>query len=222
MYLYETHVHTYPASACAVVSPEEVVRYYKSKNYTGAIITDHFFNGNSGCPRNIPWENQVKFFAEGYNRAKREGEKCDFDVFFGLEYSFQGTDFLVYGLSIQYLIGNPGFDKLEMPEFSAAVRGAGGYLAQAHPFRTAYWIANPQPADPSLIDGIEVHNSTMPDKVNKKALDYAEKYNLAKQAGSDAHDIHLRKPSGIFLKKRAENIFDIINEIKWKQVELKK
>jgi hypothetical protein len=220
-FLYETHMHTYPASACATSSPEEHVRAYKKRGYTGAIVTDHFFNGNCGCPQNIPWEQRVLFFAEGYERARREGEKCDFDVFFGLEYSFQGTDFLVYGLSPQFLAENPGFDRLEMHEFSQTVRAEGGYLAQAHPFRTAFWIANPAPANPALIDGIEVHNASMPDAANKKALAYANKFNLAKQAGSDAHDIYTRKPSGIILRRRATDIFDIIDALMRKEVKLR-
>jgi predicted metal-dependent phosphoesterase TrpH len=220
MYKYETHMHTYPASACASSTPEDMVRYYKSLDYAGAIVTDHFFNGNSGCPRNISWSDKVKFFAEGYFRAKKEGEKCDFDVFFGLEYSFDGIDFLVYGLSPEWLLEHPGFDSLPMERFSAAVRGAGAYLAQAHPFRDAWWITEPAPATPDLIDGIEVHNASMPDKANKKALAYAVKHGLAKQAGSDAHDDFLRRPSGVSLKIRAKDIFDIITAIKSGQVEM--
>jgi predicted metal-dependent phosphoesterase TrpH len=217
MFLYETHMHTYPVSACASATPEEMARHYKSKGYTGIIVTDHFLNGNTGCPHVFTWEKKIDFFVEGYERAKKEGDKCDLDVFFGLEYSFEGTDFLVYGLTPEYLYTHPGFDRLKMEDFSAAVRKEGAYLAQAHPFRTAFWIANPYPADPSLIDGVEIFNLTMPDSVNKKALNYANKYNLAKQSGSDAHDC-MRNPSGISMKKRAADIFDIIDAIKHKQV----
>ncbi|MCL2198374.1 MAG: PHP domain-containing protein [Defluviitaleaceae bacterium] len=220
MFKYETHMHTYPASACASSTPEEMVRFYKNMDYTGAIVTDHFFNGNSGCPKNISWVEKVKFFAEGYFRAKKEGDMCDLDVFFGLEYSFSGTDFLVYGVTPDWLLEHPGFDKLSLGEFSATVRAAGAYLAQAHPFRDAFWIANPSPADPSLIDGIEVYNASMPDRANKKALAYAEKYGLAKQAGSDAHDNYLRRPSGILLNYRAKDIFDIIAALTTGQVNL--
>jgi len=197
-----------------------MVRYYKRKEYAGVIITDHFFNGNSGCPQNLSWEGKVKFFTEAYERAKKEGEKHDFDVFFGLEYSYNGTEFLVYGLNEEFLLKNPRFDKLQMKDFSAAVRGAGGYLAQAHPYRTAWWISNPEPAHHSLIDGIEVHNSTMSDKTNRLALKYAEKHNLAKQSGSDAHNTSAHRPSGIALQNRAEDIFDIINALKKDRVVL--
>jgi hypothetical protein len=213
-------MHTYPTSACATVSPEEQVRHYRKKGYAGIIVTDHFFNGNCGCPRNLPWENKVKFFCEGYNRAKREGDKCDLDVFFGLECSFDGTDFLVYGLSEEFLISYENFDKLKMEDFVSVVREAGGYLAQAHPYRDAFWISNPSPVDLALMDGIEVFNSTMPDKLNKKALAFAQKHNLPKQSGSDAHCTSLRKLGGIILQHRAKNIFEIIDAIKSQRVEL--
>ena len=220
MYLYETHMHTYPASACACNSPEEMVRHYKSKKYTGIIITDHFFNGNNGAPRDAKWEKKVEFLVGAYERAKKEGKKHDLDVFFGLEYSNSGSDFLVYGLDEEFLLKNPGFDELSLADFSATVRRAGGYLAQAHPFRVAWWITNPEPVHPSLIDGIEVHNSSMDSKANKQALDFAIKHNLPKQSGTDAHDTISRRPSGIALQKRAKNIFDIINAIKSEQVTL--
>ncbi|MCL1878675.1 MAG: PHP domain-containing protein [Defluviitaleaceae bacterium] len=224
MFLYETHMHTYPISACASSSPEEMVQNYSSLGYTGAIITDHFFNGNCGIPSDLKWDDMVKLYAEPYYRAKLEGQKYNFDVFFGMEYGFRGTDFLLYGLTPEFLMENPGFDKLPLSRLSAMVRAEGGYIAQAHPFRVAWWIeeANPKPADHTLLDGIEVHNASMPDNINKKAMDYAKKHGLAIQAGSDAHNTFIQRPSGIVLNNRAESIFDIINAIKSGQVELVK
>lgn len=220
MFLYETHLHTYPTSACSLASPEEMARFYKEKNYTGIIVTDHFLNGNTGCPRNIPWQAQITFFAEGYERAKREGDKIGLDVFFGLEYSIEGSDFLIYGLSPKFLKLYENFDRLPLPKLSKIVRAENAYIAQAHPFRTAFWISSPGPAAAELLDGIETHNASMSDKVNKQAWNFAEKHNLPKQSGSDAHDAHLRRPAGISMKKRAENIFDIIAAIKAGEVEL--
>lgn len=220
MFKYETHMHTCPTSACASSSPEEMVRFYKKTGYTGAIITDHFFNGNTSCPKNLPWSEKVRFFADAYYRAKNEGDILGFDVFFGLEYSYSGTDFLIYGLSPEWILEHPGFDKLSIEELSAAVRGAGAYIAQAHPFREAFWIADPSPIDPALLDGIEVYNASMPSKANKRALAFAEQHGLAKQAGSDAHDDYLRRPSGILLNRRAKDIHDIIAALTSGQVNL--
>jgi hypothetical protein len=215
-------MHTASVSACAASQPEEMARYYKKCGYTGIIVTDHFINGNTSCPQYLPWEKKIEFFANGYERAKKEGDKIGLDVFFGLEYSYKGTDFLVYGLQPEYLIAHPDFHMLDMKNFSSAVRGGGGFLAQAHPFRKEWWIADPTPASPELIDAVEVHNLAMSDEVNRKAFEYAEKHNLPMMAGSDAHCDYLKKPAGIVLKKRAESIFDIIDAIKAGKIELVK
>lgn len=42
-YLYETHMHTSEASACAGSTGAQMARAYKEAGYTGIIVTDHFF-----------------------------------------------------------------------------------------------------------------------------------------------------------------------------------
>ena len=221
MYLYETHMHTSPVSACAVSSPAEQARAYKAMGYAGIIVTDHFINGNSGCPRKLSWDKRIGFFASGYESAKKEGALCGLDVFFGCEYNIGGTEFLTYGLSIETLLANPGMDALTVKQYSEFVRANGGYLAQAHPYRTGWWIDNPFPADPALMDGVEVYNAGNLDKAaNLKALEFARLHNLPVQAGTDSH--HTDSPffSGIMLPKKAGSIFDIIEAIKTGQAEL--
>ena len=44
MYIYETHMHTSPVSACARVSVEDALKYYKSAGYTGVFMTEHFID----------------------------------------------------------------------------------------------------------------------------------------------------------------------------------
>ena len=46
-YKYETHLHTSETSACAVSSAGDMVRAYADAGYTGIVVTDHFFNGNT-------------------------------------------------------------------------------------------------------------------------------------------------------------------------------
>lgn len=219
-YLYETHMHTSPASYCAGASPAEQAAAYKARGYTGIIVTDHFFNGNSGCPPGLPWEDKIAFFSSGYSEAKREGELCGLDVFFGLEYSVRGTEFLTYGLSPELLREHPGLDGLTVEEYSAFVRGHGGFLAQAHPYRTARWIQNPFPVAPSLIDAVEVYNAGMSDRCNEKALQFARIHHLPMQAGSDSHYEDAPLTSGIALAKKADSITDVIEAIKARRAEL--
>ena len=72
-YVYETHMHTSEASACAGSTGTQMARAYKAAGYTGIIVTDHFFYGNTSVDRSLPWEEWVRRFCLGYEHAKAEG-----------------------------------------------------------------------------------------------------------------------------------------------------
>ena len=221
-FLYETHMHTSQGSGCGRNSGAEQARAYKKRGYQGIIITDHFINGYSTCPKNsnFSWTEKMKYVVAGYLAAKTEGDKIGLDVFLGWEFTIRGSDFLTYGLDWDFLIDNPNFDKLEIDKYSALVRENNGFLAQAHPFRDRPYIQHKYPVDPEHVDAVEIFNASDPDKTNKKARDYAKLHNLPVQAGSDSHGIDNGFSSGIILDHRAEDIHDIISAIKCKKVEL--
>jgi len=219
-YRYETHMHTAEVSACAVKFAAQQVVAYKDRGYAGIIITDHFINGYSTCPKDLPWDKKMRFFISGYEEAKKMGEKIDLDVFLGWEFTINGSDFLTYGLDLGFLLDNPDIDKLNIKEYSETVRENGGFLAQAHPYRDEYYVANPYPVEPNLIDAIEVYNVMDRDTANDKAFAFAEKNNLPMQTGTDDHGRGSSLYSGVILNKRAESIYDIINAIKTKEVGL--
>ena len=222
MYIYETHLHTDTVSACAKSTPAEQVHAYKNRGYTGIIITDHFLNGHAHKHGGSKWSEKVDFFASSYKKAKAEGDKVGLDVFFGWEYSIRGSDFLTYGLDIDFLLEYPQLENtVSIDEYSLLVRKHGGYLAQAHPFREGTWILEQKPVSPSLIDGVEVHNGSMTYVCNKKAMEFAKKHALPMQAGSDSHDAFLHyEASGVKMPNKAMDIFDIIRAIKSFSVEL--
>ena len=222
MFLYETHVHTSAVSACAVSTGAEQVFAYKAMGYTGIIVTDHFFTGNIRYTSASRWEKKLEFFASGYNEAKVVGDKIGLDVFFGWEYTIYGSDFLTYGLGLDFLLANPKLGNvLRIEEYSRIVRENGGYLAQAHPFRQAYWIASPKAVSPTLVDGIEVLNCNMTDECNERAYKFAKKHSLPMQAGTDSHEAgSYYCLSGIKLEKRARSIHDVIEAIKTGSAEL--
>jgi len=219
-YLYETHTHTSEVSACAGSTAAQQVQIYKNNGYTGIIVTDHFVNGYSTCPKDESWKNQMKHFYKGYENAKKAGDKCGLDVFFGWEYTIRGSDFLTYGLDLDFLLDHPGFDKLPIEEYSALVRNCGGFLAQAHPYRDAWYVENKFPVESHLIDAVEVFNSMDSEKSNNQASVYATFNNMPIQAGSDSHNAKHSLYTGIKMAERAESIFDIINAILDKKVEL--
>jgi len=219
-YKYETHIHTAEVSACAVKFAAQQAAVYKERGYAGIIITDHFINGYTTCPRDLPWDKKMRFFIKGYEEAKKMGDKIGLDVFFGWEYSIRGSDFLTYGLNMDFLLANPNTDLLCIEDYSRLVRENGGFLAQAHPYRDEYYVENPYPVEPHLVDAVEVYNVMDNSDSNYKAREFAKENNLPIQAGTDDHGRGNLKYSGIILEEKAKSIYDIIDAIKAKKVKL--
>ncbi|MCL2399780.1 MAG: PHP domain-containing protein [Defluviitaleaceae bacterium] len=221
-YLYETHMHTLEGSGCGMSTAAEQVKAYKERGYQGIIITDHFINGYSTCPRSkrISWEEKMAYVVSGYEVAKKAGDICGLDVFLGWEFTVRGSDFLTYGLDWDFLMAHPNLDKLNVQEYSVVVRKNGGFLAQAHPYRDLSYIQHKLPVDPQYVDAIEIYNASDPKSTNEKARKFAQNNNLPIQAGSDSHYTDIRFASGIKLDRKAENIHHIIEAIKNKKVSL--
>ncbi len=55
LFKYETHTHTSEVSKCSRITAVELVRFYKRCGFSGICITDHFLNGNTLVPKQLPW-----------------------------------------------------------------------------------------------------------------------------------------------------------------------
>jgi predicted metal-dependent phosphoesterase TrpH len=220
MFHYELHMHTSPSSACAGSTPEDMVDAYFTQGYAGVVVTDHFVNGSSGCPRHLSWPDKMRFMLSGYEAAKKRGDQVGLDVFCGWEYSHRGLDFLTYGLGIDFLLKHTDLERLTAEEYCKTVRAAGGFVAQAHPYRKGRWIENPGPIDPGLMDAVEVHNGGMDSRTNRCARQWARRHGIPMMAGTDSHYAPLSKPSGVALTQRASSIYDIIAAIRSGKVTL--
>ncbi|MBO5377074.1 MAG: histidinol phosphatase [Ruminiclostridium sp.] len=196
MYKYETHVHTSETSACASANGAAQAMFYKSKGYTGIVVTDHFFNGNTSVPHELPWEEKVNRFCLGYEKAKEQGDKIGLDVFFGWEYSYHGADLLTYGLDKQWLLKHPMVMDMDVNSYCDFVREQGGIIVHAHPFREADYIAMIR-LFPRKCDACEIINSCRSDFENNMAKHYAESYGLRPFAGSDNHSAAQEKLNGV-------------------------
>lgn len=139
-YVYETHMHTSEASACAGSTGTQMARAYKAAGYTGIIVTDHFFYGNTSVDRSLPWEEWVRRFCLGYEHAKAEGDRIGLTVFLGWEACYEGTEFLVYGLDRAWLLAHPQIKDASIEEQYALVHEGGGIISHAHPFREEDYI----------------------------------------------------------------------------------
>lgn len=214
MYKYETHLHTSATSACSYSSPKEQIITIYNAGYTGAVVTDHFMNGNSLVDKRLPWVKQVDAFAKGYYLAKEAAEHLDFDVFFAFEYSYSGTDFLVYGISPEQLKSEPGLLKLSVTDFFDWTHENNGFIIHAHPFRHEFYIPKIR-LYTDYIDAVEVVNEGNKNhQYNINAFDYAIENSFPMTKGSDLHDSSKFKDGGIAVHKRANTIQDLIGMIK--------
>ena len=211
-YLYETHLHTCLASACGRSTGKEHARFYKDAGFTGVIMTDHFFGGNTAVDRSLPWEERIRLFWRGYEDAKEEGDRIGLDVFFGLEQNFAGDEYLIYGLTKEYMMSHPEMERWTRRQQLEAVHRAGGCVIQAHPFRIRGYMDRIR-VGTDFCDGIEAANC------GNDALDDARAYRMGRAmdlvmtAGSDNHLSPIPDPFGVLLEKKLTDIRDYVRVI---------
>ncbi len=219
-YLYETHLHTKQGSACANSTGSEMAKACKEYGYTGIIVTDHFFYGNTAVNHELHWEDWVQHYALGYEEAKKTGDAIGLDVFFGWESCYDGTEFLIYGLTKEWLLKHEEIRDASVEEQFELVKASGGIVIQAHPYREAYYIPEIR-LFPEYVDGVEVLNISngmkmfgkpLPCVQDEKALEYAKKYDLLMTAGSDAHSVDILG-SGMLFDTKLNSIEDFIKAL---------
>jgi hypothetical protein len=216
-FLYETHLHTCQSSACGVSEGRDYIRKYLDLGYTGIIVTDHFFNGNTRINRNLPWKEWAARFCRGYEDTRRAGERLGLDVFFGWEETFDGDDYLIYGLDKQWLLEHPEAARWTRREQYETVSRYGGCVVQAHPFRQHDYI-NRIHLSTGCVDAVEAANGGNQDQsYDALALAYAQRLGLPATAGSDIHQVDQFQTDtiyGVYLDKKMTSIQDYVAAIK--------
>lgn len=194
-------------------SGAEQARIYKEAGYAGIIVTDHFFNGNSAIPADLPWENRVDLFCKGYENAKKEGDKIGLSVFFGWESNYKGTEFLIYGIDHEWMRSHPEMLSWSIEEQYHNIHEAGGYVVHAHPFRIRPYIKEIR-LFPDFVDAVEVYNVGNGNiEFDKKANEYAKKHNFPAFAGTDAHGDEQER-NGMEFDRPLGSIQDFIINVK--------
>jgi predicted metal-dependent phosphoesterase TrpH len=174
----------------------ETLEYYKSAGYEGVFITNHFLDGNIELEtRKKPYEEQIEFYFSDYEEAKMIGEEIGLDVFLGIEMTYGGTDFLVYGIDKEWCLAHPDMHKMRKTELLKEIMESGALVVQAHPFREAAYIDHIR-LFPRHIHGVEVYNANRNEFENKLAEQYAENYGHIRFAGSDNHSAGAQKLFG--------------------------
>ena len=187
MYRYETHCHTFPVSACGKTTVEDTVLFYKELGYDGIFITNHFLDGNI-CHdiRNRPYEEQINFYFSDFEEGLRLGRQVGLKVFPGVELSYKGTDFLIYGPDKEWYLAHPEIMNMEKSEELPFLMQEGALVIQAHPYREEFYIDHIR-LFPRCVHGAEITNSSQAEYMNEMAAVYAKRYGLFETCGSDNH-----------------------------------
>lgn len=208
---WETHTHTGEISPCGAVSAADTVETYIREGYAGVVITNHLSRYGLQYVKDQAWEQQVDWFYQGYETAKAAaGDRLR--VLFGAEINLNGdpNDYLVYGVTREFLRETPQLLDMRIEEVSRIVRENGWLLVQAHPFRNGMRIVAPH-----QLDGIEAFNGNMRhDSRNFLAAQWAARYGLLMTSGSDFHEMEDTARGGIFTGRDIQTIDDFIAAVR--------
>ena len=186
MFKYETHLHTYPVSKCGKAGVRESLELYKELGYDGVFVTNHFLDGNINIDASLPYEDKINFYFSDYEYACEMAEEIGIKVFCGVEISYKGTDFLIYGPDKKWYLDNPQIMDMKKSEELELFINNGALVIQAHPFREAKYIDHIR-LFPRQVHGVEIINACRSDLENEMAKIYAQNYGLIEFAGSDNH-----------------------------------
>lgn len=223
-YFYETHLHTNVGSACATSSPVEMAKACKEAGYAGIFITEHNWGGNCKPDRNLPWKDYIRELCRGYREAKAWADDNDFDVFFGYEAGYNGTEFLIYGIDEKWIIDNEILKTATIEKQYELVKSAGGMVIHAHPYREEYYIPKIR-LYPDYVDGVEIINATHSNsrsishndpEYDTKAIRYCNENNLLPTAGSDVHSTNLFN-GGMAFKRKILDERDFVKSVLGKE-----
>ena len=107
-------------------------------------------------------------------------------MFPGVELSYKGTDFLIYGLEKEWYRTHQEIMTMRKSEELPYLMNAGAFVVQAHPYREAHYIDHIR-LFPRYVHAVEIMNSGQAWENNAITDIYAEHYGLLKTCGSDNH-----------------------------------
>ncbi len=217
-YKYQMHTHTSPCSKCAVMTPQELAEGLYEGGYSGCVMTNHFYGGNTGIDREIPWESFVDAYEKDWRECVRAAEKYGLDILFGVEDSVGGgREILCYGFTPELLRAHPELAEHNLDNWIKVKAECDGLIIQAHPFRVRAYITNPGAFPLDKIDGIEVYNAGNLPEANTEAEDFAIKNSgIILTAGADTHNKSTVCCGGLEFDVRIRNNKDLIDNLRKK------
>ena len=177
MYKYETHLHSSPVSKCGSYSVRENMEFYKEIGYDGIFLTNHFIDANIGCDRTLPYKEQIEFFFTDIEEGEKLASEVGIKFFWGIETSYLGTDFLIYGLSKKWYLEHPEIMDMPRKDLLTMMANDGALIVQAHPFREASYIDHIR-LFPYHVHAVEIDNCGNKPFQNDMARLYTDTYRL--------------------------------------------
>jgi hypothetical protein len=161
---YDLHVHT-SKSGCSNLLAETILKTAKKRKLDGIAVVDH---------------NTI----EGALKVKKLNKDRNFEVIVGAEIKTDAGE--VIGLYLKEEIKSR-----KLNEVIDEIRKQNGIVIIPHPFSRGIFrkgLSANLESIKNKVDAIEaVNGRCLFSSENRKALKFAEKFNLAKTAGSDAH-----------------------------------
>ena len=206
------------------MSPAELCKALFEAGYQGAVLTNHFYHGNSGIDREKnSWQTFVGAYERDWQACVEEAKKYDLDILFGLEEGVgYGLEILCYGITPKVLYDNAHLLHGTLADWAQVVRENGGVVIQAHPFREVFYIPEPKVLPLQDIDGIEVYNrGNATGIMNERAMDFARQYpNLIQTSGGDVHRVNEVGVGGIQTNSRIKTSDELVKCLRAKNYQL--
>ncbi len=222
-YLFEMHTHTKEVSTCAVAFAEDLINSYKDSEYSGFVITNHMNPDTFSCigMSDASWDKKIDHFMAGFDAVKKAADKR-FVVLLGMEIRFYNTpnnDYLVYGVTEEFLRSNGDLMALTPKQFSKICKENGLLFLQAHPFRRGMSVT-----DWNILDGYEIFNGNPRHESNNDIAEiWAKKHNKTiVVSGSDFHEIGDACVGGVYFENPINNNNDLLRELRKGNYTLKK
>ena len=148
------------------------LKFYKGLGYDGVFITNHFLDGNINIDREKPYEEKIEFYFSDFEKGVEIGKAIGIKVFCGIELSYGGTDFLVYGLDKAWFLAHPEIMDMKKSDELTFMMEQGALVIQAHPYREASYIDHIR-LFPRCIHGVEIVNACRSEEENQMAKIFA-------------------------------------------------
>ena len=221
-YKMQMHTHTSPCSKCGAMTPQELALALYNEGYAGAVLTNHFYGGNSGIDKSLSWEEFVGAYRKDYIECTEAAKKYDLDIIFGVEeHLYGGKEILVFGVTPELIAAHPELRERKIELWREIVDSVGGLIVQAHPHRIRAYITDPGPLPLEYLDGIEVYNAANTPDGNINAREFAREHpELILTSGADTHSTDTVACGGIAAYERIRDSETLVRVLRSRKYDI--